>query len=38
MTGMFCAASLGGTDFGDGNESIADQMTVPGIGVVVELT
>ena len=32
LTGVFCAASLGGAGFGDGNESIADQMTVQGIG------
>ena len=37
LTGVFCAASLGGAGFGDGNESIADQMTVQGIGVFVTL-
>ena len=37
LTGVFCAASLGGAGFGDGNESIADQMTVQGIGVIVTL-
>jgi len=37
LTGVFCAASLGGAGFGDGNESIADQMTVQGMGVFVTL-
>ena len=34
LTGVFCAASLGGAGFGDGNESIAGQVTAQGIGVV----
>ena len=37
LTGVFCAASLGGAGFGDGNESITDQVTVQGIGVIVTL-
>ena len=37
LTGVFCAAAFGGSGFGDGNESIADQVTVQGVGVVATL-
>ena len=37
LTGVFCAASLGGAGFGDGNESIAGQVVTQSIGVVATL-
>jgi Amt family ammonium transporter len=33
LTGVFCAVSLGGSGFGDGNESIADQVIAQCIGI-----
>ena len=33
LTGVFCAASLGGAGFGDGNESIAGQVFAQAVGV-----
>ena len=37
LTGVFCAASLGGAGFGDGNESIGGQVAAQAVGVVVTL-
>ena len=34
LTGVFCAASLGGAGFGDGNASIGSQVLAQAIGVV----
>ena len=34
LTGVFCAVSLGGAGFGDGNESIASQVFAQAIGGV----
>ena len=34
LTGVFCAASLGGAGFGDGNESIGSQVFAQAVGVV----
>ena len=34
LTGVFCAVSLGGAGFGDGNESIAGQVFAQAVGVV----
>ena len=34
LTGVFCATSLGGAGFGDGNESIGGQVVAQFIGVV----
>jgi Amt family ammonium transporter len=34
LTGVFAASALGGAGFGDGNESIAAQVVVQGVGVV----
>ena len=33
LTGVFCAASLGGDGFGDGNESIPGQVFAQAVGV-----
>ncbi len=40
LTGVFCATSLGGAGFGDGNDSISEQVMTQayGIGVVVVYT
>ena len=37
LTGVFCAVSLGGSGFGDGNESITDQVLAQAVGVVATL-
>ena len=37
LTGVLCAASFGGTGFGAGNESIADQLLAQSVGVVATL-
>ena len=37
LTGVFCAASLGGAGFGEGNTSIGDQVFAQGIGVAVTM-
>ena len=37
LTGVFCAVSFGGAGFGDGNESIGDQMFAQAAGVIVTL-
>lgn len=34
LTGVFCAMSLGGTGFGDGNESIGAQVLAQGLGII----
>ena len=34
LTGVFCAVSLGGAGFGDGNESIGSQVFAQAVGVV----
>ena len=34
LTGVFCAEALGGAGFGEGNESIIEQVFAQGIGVV----
>ena len=34
LTGVFCAAALGGAGFGDGNESIGAQVFAQAVGVV----
>ena len=34
LTGVFCAAALGGAGFGDGNQSIGGQVFAQVIGVV----
>ena len=34
LTGVFAAAALGGSGFGDGNESIAAQVTAQFVGVI----
>ena len=34
LTGVFCAASLGGAGFGDGNESIGSQVFAQFVGVI----
>ena len=37
LTGVFCAAALGGAGFGDGNESIGSQVLAQAVGVVATL-
>ncbi len=37
MTGVFCAAQLGGVGFGEGNASIGDQVLSQAIGVLVTI-
>ena len=37
LTGVFCAVSLGGSGFGDGNASIMDQVFSQAVGVVATL-
>ena len=37
LTGVFCAASLGGAGFGDGNESIGSQVLAQAVGVLATL-
>ena len=37
LTGVFCAVSLGGSGFGDGNESVTDQVFAQAVGVVATL-
>ena len=37
LTGVFCAATLGGTGFGDGNESIGSQVIAQAVGVLATL-
>ena len=37
LTGVFCAVSLGGSGFGDGNESVTDQVLAQAVGVVATL-
>ena len=37
LTGVFCAVSLGGSGFGDGNESITGQVFAQAVGVVATL-
>ena len=37
LTGVLCAAAFGGTGFGGGNESIADQLLAQSVGVVATL-
>ena len=38
LTGVFCSAAFGGSGFGDGNASIADQVLVQTIGVLATMT
>ena len=37
LTGVFCAVSLGGSGFGDGNESVTDQVLAQAVGIVATL-
>ena len=37
LTGVFCAVSLGGSGFGDGNESVVDQVFAQAVGVAATL-
>jgi Amt family ammonium transporter len=37
LTGVFCAETFGGTGFGEGISSIADQVMVQGLGVIATL-
>ena len=37
LTGVFCAVSLGGSGFGDGNESVVDQVFAQTVGVAATL-
>ena len=37
LTGVFCAVSLGGTGFGNGNESIVGQVFAQAVGVIATL-
>jgi len=38
LTGVFCSSAFGGSGFGDGNASIADQVLVQTIGVLATMT